>query len=454
MTKRKKIFIIAIVLISVFCVFLNQAQAAGNTRGWAWSENIGWISFNCDNQGTCGTIDYGVNIDEGTGEFSGWAWSENVGWINFNNPPPYELTNFPGEPFHSATLDVDQTCDGFDRYVTGWAQVYNTGGWIKMSNGVLYGVKRVDKTENLTDLTGYAWSEDFGWISFNCNNESCSGAPYKVITFTPTYAPSATDLSVSQDNCTNNGLYPQVNLSWIFKDCNDSDQQTAYKIQIDDENQFLNPITIEKTKETPNEFYFTITEGDNSLEYGITAKKDYYWRVMVKGNDIWSGWSEVSSFSTPSHPYPEAILECLKDGEDYRPCENLNVSAGEKIYFKGNDIPEICGGLSNLPQELQDVCKNISIQERTWGFGVSCSSPSNCLTGEDCVDNICSKVIPPGDPKENTISRIYSAGPIPEESLSLKITDSSNYSCSASGSFKNNKVNFPLPIWKEVIPKD
>ena len=175
---------------------------------------------------------------------------------------------------------------------------------------------------------------------------------------------------------------------------------------------------------------------------------------MVKGNDIWSGWSEVSSFSTPSHPYPEAILECLKDGEDYRPCENLNVSAGEKIYFKGNDIPEICGGLSNLPQELQDVCKNISIQERTWGFGVSCSSPSNCLTGEDCVDNICSKVIPPGDPKENTISRIYSAGPIPEESLSLKITDSSNYSCSASGSFKNNKVNFPLPIWKEVIPKD
>jgi hypothetical protein len=55
--------------------------------GWVWAENIGWISFSCDNSSSCGTVDYGVTIDE-QGNFNGWAWSENVGWIHFNSASP------------------------------------------------------------------------------------------------------------------------------------------------------------------------------------------------------------------------------------------------------------------------------------------------------------------------------------------------------------------------------
>lgn len=51
------------IIIGLFFVFLmsfvfignTKAAASDNVSGWAWSENIGWISFNGSN--------YGVNIN-------------------------------------------------------------------------------------------------------------------------------------------------------------------------------------------------------------------------------------------------------------------------------------------------------------------------------------------------------------------------------------------------------
>ncbi len=63
-------------------------------RGWAWDDNLGWISLYCGDEGgggytnlgiPCGTIQYGVQIDT-SGNFSGYAWGDNTGWISFNNP--------------------------------------------------------------------------------------------------------------------------------------------------------------------------------------------------------------------------------------------------------------------------------------------------------------------------------------------------------------------------------
>lgn len=59
-------------------------SVSDNMGGWVWSDNIGWISLNCLNDGTCGTAPYGVNADAGTGVLSGYAWSDNIGWISFN----------------------------------------------------------------------------------------------------------------------------------------------------------------------------------------------------------------------------------------------------------------------------------------------------------------------------------------------------------------------------------
>ncbi|MDO8504565.1 MAG: hypothetical protein Q7S36_01805 [Candidatus Liptonbacteria bacterium] len=59
--------------------------------GWAWNDQIGWISF-CGTMRSPGRADcpynpvaaYQVNISASNGDFSGWAWSDTVGWISFN----------------------------------------------------------------------------------------------------------------------------------------------------------------------------------------------------------------------------------------------------------------------------------------------------------------------------------------------------------------------------------
>ena len=79
-----------------------------NVWGWAWSENIGRISFRCSGGG----IDYGVDIDEITGVFSGGAWSSNIGWISFN---PTDLAGCPSLPCE-ARLDLSTS------KLSGWAK--------------------------------------------------------------------------------------------------------------------------------------------------------------------------------------------------------------------------------------------------------------------------------------------------------------------------------------------
>ena len=85
--------------------------------GFSWSSSIGWISFSCKNREqatgktckdvhdnsfdpTINLVDYGVSVDGITNAISGYAWNDNIGWISFNredtgNPPdsPYN------EPF-------------------------------------------------------------------------------------------------------------------------------------------------------------------------------------------------------------------------------------------------------------------------------------------------------------------------------------------------------------------
>jgi hypothetical protein len=66
-------------------------DASGNLSGWAWSDALGWVSFDCHNSETGGTAPdysctqslYQVRIDD-QGTFSGWAWNDVAGWISFN----------------------------------------------------------------------------------------------------------------------------------------------------------------------------------------------------------------------------------------------------------------------------------------------------------------------------------------------------------------------------------
>jgi hypothetical protein len=140
------------------------AGSADDVYGWAWSSNIGWISFNCTNEGTCSGVDYGVDFDQGTGLFSGYAWSSNIGWISFNTS---DLSGCP-----SGTCEARLS----GGVLTGWAKALAGGtvgsggwdGWIRLSDiggSPSYGVTLSD-----TQLNGFAWGDDvLGWVDFNPN---------------------------------------------------------------------------------------------------------------------------------------------------------------------------------------------------------------------------------------------------------------------------------------------
>jgi len=89
-------------------------------EGFAWEENIGWISLGTYTGGSSHTYansaanDYGVNND-GCGNLSGYAWSTKVGWINFN-PNDGQVT-------------IDPVSGEFDGYA--WAE---NVGWIHFKN--------------------------------------------------------------------------------------------------------------------------------------------------------------------------------------------------------------------------------------------------------------------------------------------------------------------------------
>lgn len=171
-----------------------------NVYGYAWSENIGWISLNSincdqDNDGwvdlSCGGFksagvpnngsnipvkDYGVNIEQSSGNFSGYAWSENIGWIKFDPTPDSTTGLYPSAPQHGAQLNTAT------KVVTGWARACAgtvngdcTGesradgwdGWIKLSKDSADTGSAYNVAVTAGKFSGWAWGGDVvGWIDF------------------------------------------------------------------------------------------------------------------------------------------------------------------------------------------------------------------------------------------------------------------------------------------------
>jgi hypothetical protein len=183
-------YIFAVAILSIFAVFIagkTTVQAFNKSDdnahinekqmyGYAWSSNIGWISFNnCTGARTgCSGFDYGVSVDA-TGNMHGFAWSSSIGWISFNEGCPTALV--PGcfaQPKLAAMIGIVG--------IRGWAKALSAGdgsggwnGWIALSSKDSIGGgtwhPTVDTSSGIVD--GYAWGSDIiGWISFNCSNDS------------------------------------------------------------------------------------------------------------------------------------------------------------------------------------------------------------------------------------------------------------------------------------------
>ncbi|MFA6353785.1 MAG: hypothetical protein WCW93_02550 [Candidatus Paceibacterota bacterium] len=209
-----KNYFLKIILALVFCLspFVVSASSADNMSGYAWSSNIGWISFNCTNLSTCGTgvgqANYGVNKDT-SGNLTGYAWSPNIGWIKFGG--------LSGFPTGNGTIASDAKVDLDTNKLTGWARACSGMYDISLNQGVLNntctGMSRTDGWDGWISFSGtgygvtfdgsafssYAWgSEVVGWISF-------SGVTSNIIpVMTGTLTASICTIELGESNCTTN----------------------------------------------------------------------------------------------------------------------------------------------------------------------------------------------------------------------------------------------------------
>ena len=160
--------IIFVLVFGVFCFapFVASANSTHNMSGYAWSSNIGWISFNCTNDEGSSCVKYGVNKNTTTGYLTGYAWSPNIGWIQFGG--------LSGWPTGSGTTADNAKITGSN--LTGWAKALSGGdgssgwdGWIALS-GTGYGVTLDSNSSAPSSCpsTECAWgSEVVGWIDFS-----------------------------------------------------------------------------------------------------------------------------------------------------------------------------------------------------------------------------------------------------------------------------------------------
>ena len=155
---RFNTFIVSIILTLVLFGASSRVSAgsAENIRGFAWSDTIGWISFNNLSDGNLNS--YGVNKDA-TGNLVGYAWSDNIGWIQFGG-----LSGFPsgGGTVAVNARVVGNAWEGWVRAIAGVGRTDGWDGWISLK-GTGYGT-----TQNGTLIQGWAWgSEVVGWVDMS-----------------------------------------------------------------------------------------------------------------------------------------------------------------------------------------------------------------------------------------------------------------------------------------------
>lgn len=306
------LLLFGIILSVGFLVYKNQvrlakAGSAENVSGWAWSSNIGWVSFNSDSGG--GPVSYGAHINS-TGVLSGYAWSGNVGWISFNE------ADLAGCPSGTCRAWVDLATGN----VSGWIRVLSAkdnpqaggwDGWISL-RGTNYSVGVDFDTKQ---FTGWAWAGDvIGWLNFNCNNPqaggSCDTSDYKVETdFSFPPAPPF-DLAIDQGDYCSYPLHPI--LSWQFQDPDPADIQGAYQVQVDDDSNLDDSPVADSCSPSPG----TCSQGHASQSYSLPSPLNYnttyWWRVRVwDNNGSQSQWSAVSSFTTSPHAWPRPDFSWL-----------------------------------------------------------------------------------------------------------------------------------------------
>lgn len=223
---------------------------------------------------------------------SHWAWSDLIGWLDFYNTntvtvSSYGLTGYASSTVGDISLDCHTTragniCGSSNYQVTndgagnlsgwGWNDIY---GWISFdcNNNSSCGTSNyrayIDSNGNFQN---YAWNDTMGWLSFNCDNYGgCGSSNYKVLTtWTATSAIGIID-STTYDTGSTGGA--QLNsVLWH----GNLPSGTAVHFQFAVSNSSSGPWNFMGTDGTINTYYNTGPDSSLRLDYNIFNDKRYF----------------------------------------------------------------------------------------------------------------------------------------------------------------------------------
>jgi len=414
MNKISKIIILVFV-VSLFGALgfsiLTEAGSGDNVSGFAWSENIGWVSFNSTSDGS--SVSYGVNLDLGSGNLSGEAWSENIGWISFNRS---DTGNPPAAPFNGGSGPIAQYNFGTNR-VTGWMRVlaYDGGwdGWIRFCDSTIAncsGAGQVARIDPATgDWHGWTWSDMVvGWLSLNSSDSGAGGSAYKVtMAGGINRPPSAINLSTTAsvtDYCSKSPA--NIFLNWEFSDLDTGHTQSAYQIQVTrvNDGQAYDSGKISESASSITAYNINSDMGGLFIWYD-SSQQGYTWRVKVwDSQDAESDWSDGPLFRTPLHQYPSIDFS-------WQPS---NPSQGEDVQFTD-----------------ESTCYDTDGNCDSWSWTI----PNATYIGGTTSSS------------RNPRVKFTSDG---SKQVFLKVTDSDTYFCQVPISVE---VQVKLPGWEEVLPQ-
>jgi PKD repeat protein len=357
-----------------------------NVYGWAWSDNVGHISFNCNNdyngnntmgpaymselENRCGTSNYGVDIDLDTGIFSGYAWSDNVGWISFNQS---DLVGCPESPCQAHMSTSTGEVFGWGKAINSISQNY---GWISL-NGSDYQVNiglSTGEFHNYAYGGGPSNEAVIGWTSFNCQeggaNQSniCGTSNYLVwtdpiiVNNPPTVGPTDTAGPSQEDLCNNRGRYF---LGWIFQDTDSGAYENTYELKLTNTGTGVSgtyspgpqlPRLIENGGRQTLGVLVGTNENLSSIPITVKYGQTYIWEVRVQDDgELWSSWkSGPGSFTVPLN-YPEV-------GFSFSP---LRPKIGDEMTFQDTST---------------DHSDGYPIQRYLWDFGDSTTATTQNAT--------------------------------------------------------------------------
>ena len=155
------IILISIGVVWSFSFIAKPSVALSSTgtpiTGYGWSDTIGWISFNCTNDNSCDSSNYGMYVDS-SGSLHGYGWSDSIGWVSAE---PSDISGCPSSPC-TPTLS-GTTLTGWFRALAGAQESDGWDGWISL-NGSGYGPTLGQNNF----FSGYVWGSDVvGWIDFS-----------------------------------------------------------------------------------------------------------------------------------------------------------------------------------------------------------------------------------------------------------------------------------------------